>query len=345
MKKILFTLILFSFFAKIPAAYAGFFSWIDEEPELYIQNYTVKSEQLSQEQMRSMQQGMPQQQQYPQMQQQRQPQNPMTMVPAQSLAPPPSIEQIIAELDDDEVRHLVNSVREGNAQRDFARSLVSPKPAVICAKSRCTRLGGQYTKDFLYNALISLFSENQSSKGYICDSNPNIRSCNAEYIGFNGMAGGTEVMIKIPSFSVNDVKFTLAMKRVGLMLTFDMLVNNLSAQCIASYNTIDVKSTEQIIMKGDPFTCRLTSGVPSDVSLMTSIDYVDLDNAIVGGYYSLAMNGEAYGSNQGYLIFRLEKPAKIKPDDLLNSYIPGRDTEEKTRENLAPGEYLVRPLT
>jgi hypothetical protein len=78
----------------------------------------------------------------------------------------------------------------------------------------------------------------------------------------------------------------------------------------------------------------------TNVSFMFNIDYIDLDYGILGGYYSLGLQGPSMGGGTGYALFRLEhanagRAARHNGDHRLPSGAPG---------TIRPGEYAVGPL-
>ena len=87
------------------------------------------------------------------------------------------------------------------------------------------------------------------------------------------------------------------------------------------------------------FACNLTSDGMSNISLLLSVDYIDLDYGLIGAYYSLGMQGPATGGARGYLVFKTEfttngskfRASTYKYGDSLDN--PGR--------SIKPGEYAV----
>ena len=80
------------------------------------------------------------------------------------------------------------------------------------------------------------------------------------------------------------------------------------------------------------------------VSLIVSLDYIDLDYGIVGGYYSLGMQGPTTGGGTGYALFKTEfttSGMKFRASLLGEDINNGANSQYMM---IQPGEYAVEPL-
>ena len=82
----------------------------------------------------------------------------------------------------------------------------------------------------------------------------------------------------------------------------------------------------------------MTSDGRSNVSLLVSIDYIDLDYGIMGGYYSLGMQGPTTGGGTGYALFKTEFTTGGM------QFRAAVDDEAGMTGTIQPGEYAVEPL-
>jgi hypothetical protein len=105
-----------------------------------------------------------------------------------------------------------------------------------------------------------------------------------------------------------------------------------------------VPLNSQAILSNREFSCNMTSDGSSNVSLMVSIDYIDLDYGILGGYYSLGMQGPTTGGGTGYALFKTEfatSDMQFRAQITEETDIIGPNNAMRT---IQPGEYAVEPL-
>ncbi len=84
----------------------------------------------------------------------------------------------------------------------------------------------------------------------------------------------------------------------------------------------------------------MTSDGMTNVSLLVSIDYIDLDYGILGGYYSLGLQGPTAGGGTGYALFKTEFTNGGMQFRALQADM---DFTSDMR-TIQPGEYAVEPL-
>jgi hypothetical protein len=232
------------------------------------------------------------------------------------------------------------------------------RPAVICRQARCSRLNDRITRTYLFNTLSNLFMLNSHSKMSICEADPFSRSCLQSGISFPAYVGIANAMIKVPSATIRQVSVSTGLSQARLALSYFVLVNGMETQCSSTTAEIIVPNEESATLASRNFSCNLTYDGPSNVSLLLSIDYIDLDYGILGGYYSFGMQGPAQGGGTGYALMKLEytndaknsKPVGIegnaKPSNI--KYADGVPTDELWQSvdlnSIQEGEVRVRPL-
>jgi hypothetical protein len=126
-------------------------------------------------------------------------------------------------------------------------------------------------------------------------------------------------------------------------MTYELLVNGVSRVCEPTVMDIVIPINSQATLSNREFTCNMTSDGLSNVSLLVSIDYIDLDYGILGGYYSLGMQGPTTGGGTGYALFKTEFTTagmkfRAAVDDAAMMG-PGDGLRV-----IQPGEYGVGPL-
>jgi hypothetical protein len=203
------------------------------------------------------------------------------------------------------------------------------RPAVICRQGNCTRLNDRITRTYLFNTLSNIFMLNSHSKMNICEADPFTRSCLQSGISFPAYVGIANALIKIPQASINQVTVSTGLSQTKLALSYTVLVNGIETQCSQTTAEILVPNEASATLTSPNFTCNLTSDGTSSVSLMLSLDYIDLDYGIMGGYYSLGMQGPAQGGGTGYMLFKLEYTSTNSGKDTGRVAVPQLRTDER----------------
>ncbi len=216
-------------------------------------------------------------------------------------------------------------------------------PMVICRNFGCTRLNDRITRSFLFNSLANMFMMNAHSRVYICEADPFSRDCLQSGISFPVRSGIANAMVKIPKGTISQVSMSTGLSKATVGMTYEFLVNGISRVCEPTVMDIIVPVNSEAILSNREFACNMTSDGISSVSLIVSLDYIDLDYGILGGYYSLGMQGPTTGGGTGYALFKTEfatgnmqfRAATSDPDTM------GANNAMRT---IQPGEYAVEPL-
>ena len=217
------------------------------------------------------------------------------------------------------------------------------KPMVICRNFGCTRLNDRITRSFLFNSLANMFMMNAHSRVYICEADPFSRDCLQSGISFPVRSGIANAMVKIPKGTISQVSMSTGLSKATVGMTYEFLVNGINRVCEPTVMDIVVPVNSEAILSNREFACNMTSDGVSSVSLIVSLDYIDLDYGILGGYYSLGMQGPTTGGGTGYALFKTEFATNstqfrtaIYDDDTM---MPNNATN-----TIQPGEYAVEPL-
>ncbi len=222
--------------------------------------------------------------------------------------------------------------------------MFADKPMVICRNFGCTRLNDRITRTFLFNSLANMFMMNAHSRVYICEADPFSRDCLQSGISFPVRSGIANAMVKIPKATISQVNVSTGLSKATVGMTYEFLVNGIDRRCEPTVMDIMVPINSQATLSNREFACNMTSDGFSNVSLMVSIDYIDLDYGILGGYYSLGMQGPTTGGGTGYALFKTEfatsgmqfRAAVYDEEDMQ-----GVNNAMRT---IQPGEYAVEPL-
>ena len=223
--------------------------------------------------------------------------------------------------------------------------MFADKPMVICRNFGCTRLNDRITRTFLFNSLANMFMMNAHSRVYICEADPFSRDCLQSGISFPVRSGIANAMVKIPKATISQVNVSTGLSKATVGMTYEFLVNGIDRRCEPTVMDIMVPINSQATLSNREFACNITSDGFSNVSLMVSIDYIDLDYGILGGYYSLGMQGPTTGGGTGYALFKTEF-ATSGMQFRAATYDEEEDMQgaNNAMRTIQPGEYAVEPL-
>ncbi len=222
--------------------------------------------------------------------------------------------------------------------------MFADRPMIICRNFGCTRLNDRITRTFLFNSLANMFMMNQHSRLYICEADPFSRDCLQSGISFPVRSGIANALVKIPKATISQVNVSTGLSKATVGMTYEFLVNGIEQQCEPTIMDIMVPINSQATLSNREFACNMTSDGLSNVSLLVSIDYIDLDYGILGGYYSLGMQGPTTGGGTGYALFKTEfttSGMQFRASVDIEEDIMGANNAMLT---IQPGEYAVEPL-
>ena len=221
--------------------------------------------------------------------------------------------------------------------------MFAERPMVICRNFGCTKLNDRITRTFLFNSLANMFMMNAHSRVYICEADPFSRDCLQSGISFPVRSGVANALVKIPKATISQVNVSTGLSKATVGMTYELLVNGVSRVCEPTVMDIVIPINSQATLSNREFTCNMTSDGLSNVSLLVNIDYIDLDYGILGGYYSLGMQGPTTGGGTGYALFKTEfTTAGLKFRAAVDdAAIAGPGDGLRV---IQPGEYAVGPL-
>ena len=221
--------------------------------------------------------------------------------------------------------------------------MFADRPMVICRNFGCTRLNDRITRSFLFNSLANMFMMNAHSRVYICEADPFSRDCLQSGISFPVRSGIANAMVKIPKATISQVSMSTGLSKATVGMTYDFLVNGISRICEPTIMDIMVPVNSEAVLSNREFACNMTSDGISSVSLIVSLDYIDLDYGILGGYYSLGMQGPTTGGGTGYALFKTEF-ATGNMQFRAATYDEDMAGSNNAMRTIQPGEYAVEPL-
>ena len=218
------------------------------------------------------------------------------------------------------------------------------RPAVVCRNFGCTKLNDKITRTFLFNSLANAFMLNSESKVHLCEADPFSRNCLQSGISFPARVGVANALIKIPTATISGVSISAGLSKATIGMSYDLLANGIAVRCEPTIVDIVVPLNTQATLSTREFKCNMTADGLSNMSLLMNVDYIDLDYGIIGGYYSIGMQGPTYGGGTGYVLMKTQYAS----NNLQMQAAVVKGTNKMTPEQaglqvIQPGEYAVEP--
>ena len=268
-------------------------------------------------------------------------------VPVQSYYAYPDDPNFIPETEfmnmDDDVNYdtMIYNVRNETATVNPGVSFTE-RPTVVCRNFNCTRLNDRITRTFLFNSLANMLQTNQHSRLYICEADPFSRSCLQSGISFPVRSGIANAMVKISKATISQVNLSTGLSRASADINYDVFINGIQRVCEPTVMDISVPNNAQATLTNREFSCNLTSDGMANISMLFNVDYIDLDYGLIGGYYSLGVQGSAAGSGSGYLVFKTEfTTSGVQFRAATYNNMTNQNGQARTFQ---PGEYSVEAL-
>ena len=220
--------------------------------------------------------------------------------------------------------------------------MFADRPMIICRNFGCTRLNERITRTFLCNSLANMFMMNAHSRLYICEADPFSRDCLQSGISMPVRSGIANAMVKIPKATISQVSVSTGLSKATVGMTYEFLVNGIDRRCEPTVMDLMVPVNSEAVLSNREFSCNMTSDGISSVSLIVSLDYIDLDYGILGGYYSIGMQGPTTGGGTGYALFKTEFTTGGM--QFRAATYEGEDMPANSTRTIQPGEYAVEPM-
>ena len=190
----------------------------------------------------------------------------------------------------------------------------TPSSIVVCISKKCSPAVSNMSKEFLFNAYLNLLENNKNTDVLMCDADSVTHSCYEPFVSFDIKSGITPATVVIDAARIIDVGMTKNSKVMEPVLDFSVYYNNVRVNCQPAPATAYVKDPNYMVINGEDFVCPFTAMGKSLMSMVLTVDYIDLDYGMIGAYYSAGVAGPAYGGGTGYLMLRFQNP--VSPEIL-----------------------------
>lgn len=198
-----------------------------------------------------------------------------------------------------------------NAYDGFTQptNLKTPNTVAVCRDKQCAPIKLSASKEYIFNSLAHMLSNNNRHKALVCEASPDSRVCIDTAVRLPITVGIIPANMFIDAVKITDMSVAKGSPEINLVLNYNISYNNQTPECTASRTMLYVRNADNIIMEDGGYECKMTAIGMTSVKTLITVDYVDLDYGYIGGFYSIGLSGPAKGGGTGYMLFRLPKDA------------------------------------
>ena len=209
----------------------------------------------------------------------------------------------------------------------FNKRIPDLNSLLVCRDKQCAPAELSTAKQYVFNALAHLVDNNADTTALLCEANPQAHVCVNPYLTVPAKIGVTPAYVYFDGVKLIDASQVKGKTALNLVLGYDLSYNGQTPSvCKPDKAVLYVKDNNNIVLNGNGFECDMTSMGTTNIRIMFSIDYIDMDYGYLGGYYSIGLSGPAFGGGSGYAMIRLPKDAHPLSPNL-------KDIEETVRVN------------
>lgn len=218
-------------------------------------------------------------------------------------------------------------------------SATTPASLMLCNAGECIEAGQNVTAEHLYNRLGELFTKNVGRKMTFCDADPAIHLCYQQALKMTASSNLLTANVGIDSADVLEVKPSQTVMSLSALLDVSVDANGTYPACETAVAQVNVGSADKVSMVLNGFGCSLTSSAQTVFNMGFSIDYIDFENATIGGYYVMDASGNMQGKRMAYGLIRFSEPTSGMFD--LTVVPPVTVSEEETQNAVVQEESVV----
>lgn len=192
----------------------------------------------------------------------------------------------------------------------------TPSSIVVCRSKQCSPASANMSKEFLFNAYLNLLENNKDTNVLMCDADSVTHTCYEPFVSFDIKSGVTPATVVVDAARIVDVGMTKNSNVMEPVLDYSIYYNNVRVRCQPAPATAYVKNPNYMVIDAEDFVCPFTAMGKSLMSMVLTVDYIDLDYGMIGAYYSAGVAGPAYGGGTGYVMLRFQNP--VSPEVLCD---------------------------
>lgn len=194
-------------------------------------------------------------------------------------------------------------------------SILQGPSITICKDNQCVPSNSEMVRDYLLNQMNELMAGNIGKTIHLCEANPNGGGCIQKGISFPLSSPVIQTTATINQAYLVDAKAVKEDVGVDLILDYKVRAADTFPQCQTVLSRMGVASAADIKMMSPRFNCRLTETGKTTFSATYNVAYLDLDNGVIGAFYTIAAHNALNGSGAGYVLMQFDKGVEMEPGE------------------------------
>ncbi len=180
----------------------------------------------------------------------------------------------------------------------------------VCQGGQC-RPAGTLEPKLLFEQIHLMLKTNMGQPVKICTGN---QSCLGTGISVPVTVQGTPRMLTLSQAKLIDVDGEVRPPKINLILAYEAYLNGFKPACQSAATDLDMTNPTRLMITSTDFSCALTKSANAHVRVDFAVDYIDLENAVLGGSYMLTVTDGAVGQISGHAFLRMAKKTPVTLD-------------------------------
>ncbi|MBL7178731.1 MAG: caspase family protein [Desulfobacterales bacterium] len=216
------------------------------------------------------------------------------------------------------------------------------KSVRMCAAGKCGWGGQDYTADEMLNGIFQLFKRTEDNSYNLCDADPESKKCKDDDISMFVQGGPIPGIGSLNRAEVLDVQMNPKQYTITSLVSNHQKFIGIPMATTDHNSTINVYSPQKIVLVEDDHYANWMAVGNVVMSFNMAIDYVNLDQGQLGGYYSWGSAGTGIGKGSGYVV--LQFPAKMaKGENWLDASLALAQEKTAPPQAQPPARELEQP--
>jgi hypothetical protein len=181
---------------------------------------------------------------------------------------------------------------------------------LICNKYSCQSSKSYDTKEIL-NVVGQMLYGGQKEI-VLCEADQYKKTCLDRPITFSGRTNLMAVQFKIPFARVFQVN--LDQGALQMQMDYQLVANQYYPVCKSVNSTLSysISSQGDFILNSPEFECQITELGSSKMNVRFTLDYMNVDDGVLGGAYQTTVKGDVVGGGSGYVLLQLSDKRSIE---------------------------------
>ena len=183
---------------------------------------------------------------------------------------------------------------------------------LICQNQKCFLSTEVTDRETLFNYIHDMLKKSTNKPIALCEANPTSKSCVTKGISFPITTAYTQNNIEVLNAKLLDTKKVSQTSGIDLIIDYKVKIGDIFPDCQTAPSRLGLLEGNTIQVVAPEFSCYLTHSSATPISIVHHVDYVDLDNKIIGAYYAASAGDVSFGNNKtGYVLLQLNRETPI----------------------------------